>query len=261
MVRIIHSRRSVRVGNCIAATLARREPSATITDDSGVLSKTLRLHEARYGQAIVQDPRGEASVPFTTAIVATVLAYTWFVEGKVSRDFVLVPSMLIVALTVWHDRLHGEWGFSWRALGPGLWRALAITLALGLVFLGAGAALGTLHDRRDFLGSLAPLVVWGGAQQWVLQTAVLREAQRATSKSWGIPVAALLFGAVHLPNPFLTAVTTVGALVWCWLYDRYPNIIPLALSHALGTLAILYAFDGAITGRLRIGASYLRLDL
>ena len=44
------------------------------------------------------------------------------------------------------------------------------------------------------------------------------------------------------------------------LYDRYPNVIPFALSHALGTMAILYAFDTAITGRLRIGMSYLRLE-
>jgi hypothetical protein len=134
-----------------------------------------------------------------------------------------------------------------------------VTVLLGLIVLGAGAAVGTLHDRRDFLGNLAPLILWGGAQQWVLQTVVLREAQRATSPRLGIVVAALLFGAIHLPNPFLAPVTAVAALVWCRLYDRYPNIIPLALSHALGTLAVLHAFDADITGRLRIGASYLRL--
>ena len=49
-----------------------------------------------------------------------------------------------------------------------------------------------------------------------------------------------------------------AALVWCWLYDRHPNIVPLALSHGLGTLALRYAFDEAMIGRLRIGAAYLR---
>jgi membrane protease YdiL (CAAX protease family) len=89
---------------------------------------------------------------------------------------------------------------------------------------------------------------------------VLREAQRATSRRTGIIIAAVLFAAVHLPNPLLTVLTGVGALVWCTIYDRFPNIVPLALSHGLGTLALRYAFDDAITGRLRIGASYLRLD-
>lgn len=200
-------------------------------------------------------------MPFTAAIVGSVLAYVWLFEGNVPRSFVYVPGTLVVALTVLHNVCHGEWGFSWRALVPGLRLSLAITLPLALLILGIGAAIGTLHDRRDFLGHLAPLFVWGGAQQWVLQTVVLREAQRATSRKAGIVIASLLFGAIHLPNPFLAPVTAGGALVWGWLYDRHPNIIPLALSHALGTLAILHAFDETITGRLRIGPSYLRLDL
>ena len=52
-------------------------------------------------------------------------------------------------------------------------------------------------------------------------------------------------------------MTFAGALAWCWIYDRHPNLLPLALSHALLTLAILCAFDEAITGHLRVGAAYL----
>lgn len=198
-------------------------------------------------------------MPFTAAIVGTVLVYVWAAEGRTPRALVLVPAAVVVLLTAWHDRRRGEWGVSWRAFVPGLWRTLGLTLPLALLILAAGALAGTLHDRRDFLGSLAPLVVWGAAQQWVLQTVVLRESQAFTSRRRGIAVAALLFGVVHLPNPFLAPVTAAAALLWCAIYDRYPNIIPLALSHGLGTLAIQYAFDGRITGRLRIGASYLRL--
>lgn len=190
--------------------------------------------------------------------MASVLVYVWVIEPKTGRSAVIVPAGALVILTIWHDVRHRDWGFSWRALAPGLWRALAVTFVAVLLILSAGAAVGTLHDRRDFLGSLAPLVVWGGAQQWVLQTLVLREAQRASSRARGIVIAAVLFGVIHLPNPLLAPVTAAAALVWCRLYDRYPNIIPLALSHGLGTLALRYAFDEAILGRLRIGAAYLR---
>src|SRR5688572_13997211 len=137
-------------------------------------------------------------MPFTAAIVASVLVYVWLVEGNAPRAAVYIPAALVVALTALHNARRGEWGFSWRALRPGLGVALAVTIPLGLLILGLGAAIGTLHDRRDFLGSLAPLVLWGGAQQWVLQTVVLREAQRTTSTRGGIAVAALLFGVVHL---------------------------------------------------------------
>jgi len=197
-------------------------------------------------------------VPFTLATIASVLVFVWVLEPRTPRSAVLAPAAALVILTTWHDVRYRDWGFSWRALGPGLWRSLAVTFVAVLLILGAGAALGTLHDRRDFLGNLAPLVIWGGAQQWVLQTLVLREAQRASSRARGIVIAAVLFGVIHLPNPFLAPVTGVAALVWCRLYDRYPNIIPLALSHGLGTLALRYAFDEAMIGRLRIGAAYLR---
>ena len=92
----------------------------------------------------------------------------------------------------------------------------------------------------------------------MLQNVVLRESQQATSRRAGIVVAALLFAALHLPNPFLTLVTGLGALGWCAIYDRHPHVVPLALSHAAGTAAVTYAFDDSITGGLRVGLAYLR---
>lgn len=198
-------------------------------------------------------------MPFTCAILAAVFAWTWYFEPRQPIAMVAVVAGVVIALAIGHDVKYRSWGLDWRAFGPGLLRVLAITLPAVVLIVGTGAALGTLHDRRDFLGSLGALAWWGLAQQWVLQTVILAEAQRRTSRPAGIWIAAAIFGAIHLPNPFLSAVTFVGGLLWCRIYDRYPNILPLALSHGLGTLAILYAFDADITGRLRIGLSYLRL--
>lgn len=198
-------------------------------------------------------------VPFTLAIVSTVLVYIWFFEGRAAREWVVVPGALVIAFTAWHDATSREWGFDWKAFA-GAARLTALWTGLALAGISvAGALAGTIHDRRDFLGSFLYLSVWGAAQQWVLQTTVLRDSQRATTRQAGIGIAALLFGLLHMPNVFLAVMTTIGALIWCAIYDRYPNIVPLALAHALTTLAILYAFDEGITGRLRIGASYLRL--
>jgi membrane protease YdiL (CAAX protease family) len=117
-----------------------------------------------------------------------------------------------------------------------------------------------LHDRPALLANLAGLIPWGGAQQWVLQTVVLSEARRLTSPPKSIVLAAALFSVAHAPNVFLMLVTFVGALGWCAIFTRYPNFMPLAVSHAVATLALLYAFDDDVTGRLRIGQAYLRLD-
>lgn len=199
-------------------------------------------------------------MPFSIAVVAVVLLWTWLLAPRLPDRFVIAVGATVILLAIGHNLRHGEWGFRWRALAGASWRVLLVTLPAVVLILAVGAALGTLHDRRDFLGSLGPLVVWGAGQQWVLQTVLLREAQRATSRRAGIVLAAALFGLLHLPNPLLTVVTFGGALCWCAIYDRHPNILPLALSQALGTLALRHAFDPDTLGRLRVGYSYLLID-
>jgi membrane protease YdiL (CAAX protease family) len=200
-------------------------------------------------------------MPFTLAILTVILLHTWYLDPRLPRGVAgALPVGLVAALGVWHSARTGEWGLTWRAFRPALRAAALFTLPAVAFILLAGVWTGTMHDRRDFLGNLAWLVVWGGAQQWILQTVVLYEARRATTRRAAILLAAILFAAVHLPNPFLSAVTLAGGLAWCTIYTRYPNLVPLAVSHALLTLAILYAFDDAITGRLRIGYGYLMLE-
>jgi membrane protease YdiL (CAAX protease family) len=196
-------------------------------------------------------------MPFTVTILATVLLYSWVFEPMGVP--VALPGGVLLAVTLLNNVVSGEWGLSPRAFLPASRAAGLFTVPAVLAVLAAGLAAGTLHDRTDFLGNFVGLIPWGGAQQWMLQTVVLREVRRRLPPRGAIVVAAVLFAAVHSPNLFLMLMTFIGALGWCAIYSRYPNFLPLAVSHALGTLALLYAFDDDITGRLRIGESYLRL--
>jgi membrane protease YdiL (CAAX protease family) len=196
---------------------------------------------------------------YSTAILIVVLGYTWLIAPITPRWASVVPVVLVLGIAISHAFRTGEWGWRSNAFLPALaW--VAVTSAAGvLVAYVAGMTLGTWHHRRDPWLTFAALVPWALGQQFALQTVLLREAQHTTSRSAGVWMAALLFGALHLPNPFLAPATTVAAAAWCWIYDRYPNIIPPALSHAALTLAVLYAFDDAITGRLRVGVAYFEL--
>jgi CAAX prenyl protease-like protein len=196
-------------------------------------------------------------MPFTLAVLATILGYAWVLEPR--GVHVGVPAVIVISITVLNGLLFGVWGLSPKALLPASRAAALFTVAAVLVILGVGMALGTLHDRGASLRDLAVLVPWGTAQQWVLQTVVLREARGPTSPNKGIVVAAALFAVVHAPNPLLMIVTFAGALGWCAIFVRHPNILPLGVSHAIATLALLYAFDDNLTGHLRIGYAYLRL--
>lgn len=195
---------------------------------------------------------------FTVAILATILVYTWVLEPRGVP--VGVPAAIVVVVAAWSGIRSGAWGLSPRALIPASRAAVLFTVPAALVVLAAGMALGTLHDRGSFFRDLALLIPWGGAQQWVLQTVVLREVRQLTSPKKSIVFAAFLFAIVHVPNPFLMLMTFAGALGWCAIFARHPNIVPLAVSHAVATLALLYGFDDDVTARLRIGHAYLMLQ-
>jgi hypothetical protein len=197
---------------------------------------------------------------FSTSILAVVLAYTWIVAPIAPRWAASAAAIIVIALSLTRAIASGEWGVSPRAFLPALGWSAVFTVAAALVLYLAGSRLGTWHTPANPTGTLAVLVPWGFGQQFALQIVFLREAQALTSKSAGRWLAPLMFAALHLPNPFLTAVTGIGAVGWCRIYDRHPNVVPLALSHALLTLAVLYGFDDAITGRLRVGVAYLALD-
>jgi membrane protease YdiL (CAAX protease family) len=197
-------------------------------------------------------------VTFSLCILAVVLIFTWLLAPGAPQWATAGAVVLVLGLAVGRAVRTGEWGVQRTAFRAALGWSGAMTGASALGIYLAGLRLGTWHDRGDLWINLAALIPWGLGQQFALHTVFLREAQATVGRPGGVLLAALMFAILHLPNPFLTAMTGLGALAWCWIYDRHPNLLPLALSHALLTLAILYAFDDAMTGRLRVGLAYLR---
>jgi hypothetical protein len=187
-----------------------------------------------------------------------VLLQTWVLRPIAGERWVPVLGLAVIALGVVHAWRSGDWGWSTRALLPGLAVTTLYTAAFVVALVATARLIGDTGSREFGIDDMGWLLVWGGAQQWLLQTTFLREAQgRAGRHGW--LAAPLLFGALHLPNPFLTIATTTAAVGWCAIYRRHPNVVPLALSHAIGTWIILGVFDAATTGRLRVGYGYLEL--
>ena len=196
---------------------------------------------------------------YSLVILVIIAGYTWLLVRVTPRWFANVVTAAVLLLSMARAARTGEWGLRASALLPALREAGLMTLAAAAMTFLAGSALGTVHGRPHPWRDLAWLVPWAAGQQLALQIVLLREAQAATSRGKGIALAAAVFGALHLPNPFLTGVTVVAGAAWCWIYDRHPNLLPLALSHALCTLAVLACLDPATTGHLRVGYAYLQL--
>jgi membrane protease YdiL (CAAX protease family) len=193
----------------------------------------------------------------TVAIVATVLTYTWVLAPVTPRWTAMVAAAIVITLAITRAWRAREWGLAGSQFGAAIRPTAAFTAAAAGALALAGWARGSWHTRATSLPEIATLVLWTLGQQFALQVTLLREAQAWTSRTAGVVLAAALFAALHLPNPFLAGSTFVAALAWCRIYDRNPNLIPLALSHTLLTIIVVSALDDATTGRLRVGIAYL----
>lgn len=196
-------------------------------------------------------------MPYTLAIIAIIVSYTWVAVPlvEVRGGWRAVPVVLVLAVCVAHNIKTREWGFSGRAFLPALGWSIVLTIPIAGALWLIGHSLPPTPQRSAPLLDFLYVIIWGGAQQFVLQTVVFREAQRVAPRA-AVLLAAAIFATLHLPNPFLTIVTFTGGLAWCWIYSRAPNLIPLALSHAVATTVILMSFNPTVTGGLRTGWRY-----
>lgn len=203
------------------------------------------------------------------SVASSVLIAEWLagVTSDLTRLVLVVPIGLAFVLTVSSHRLRKE---TLRDLGfrlDNLAKACAllvvpmIVVALVCVIIsrlsGEGLDPFRWHVSRLLAVQLSLGFAWGSLQQYMLQSFVNRRAQLVWGKGWiSVLVVALVFGGLHLPNPWLTAITFVGGLIWAAIYQRAPNIFALALSHVLMTWIVVSTLPGSALSHLRVGLGY-----
>ncbi|MFB3903395.1 MAG: type II CAAX prenyl endopeptidase Rce1 family protein [Acidobacteriota bacterium] len=201
---------------------------------------------------------------FTTAIVLIVVIQTWLVVPLLNPGFLgrTVPILLVLVLTVARQiAVGGRWGLSREAFLPASRWALVVTfpvVLLACLVVTFAPVRSPFATPRDLALTFTFLFFWALGQQFTLQTAIFEESLSTLKDDRKATlIAAGIFAALHLPNPFLTVATWVGGLVWCSIYRRSPNVLPLAVSHAACSMALMAAFSREVTGGMRVGYSYL----
>lgn len=143
---------------------------------------------------------------------------------------------------------------------------IAFTLFAATVLCLAGVSLGVFRNYPDnlildksaieWLGVKIPTVI--GQQillHLMLMPLLLRLFQNMACSVWA---GAIIFAALHLPNPVLVLLTFFGGIAWLALYQRSQRILPLIFSHLV--LAVLAAaFGGEYLLNMRVGKSCLEL--
>ena len=144
-------------------------------------------------------------------------------------------------------------GLTLAAMRPALGAAVALTLP---AIAGSAGRWRRGHAARSprFRSQRYAAVAWG-ARQWSPDGGAHEaQAARPAPVCWWRRCCS----SVHR-QPFLAAMTLVGALRWCAITIGIPTLC-LWRFRMRFSLAILYAFDDALTGRLRVGYGYLLLD-
>lgn len=201
---------------------------------------------------------------FTSGIVLIVLIQIWIVGPLLNPGFLgrSVPILLVLLLAAARQiAVGGGWGLCRQAFFPASRRALVVTLPVVVL---AGLSTALMPDKpvfatpRDLALTFGFLFSWALGQQFALQTVIFEESfKRVKDGRKAALIAAGIFALLHLPNPFLTVATLAGGMIWCSIYSRSPNVVPLAASHAICSMALMATFSREITGGMRVGYAYL----
>lgn len=203
------------------------------------------------------------------SVASSVLIAEWILAAMVGRSkfVVAIPIALAFIFMIYSHRLRGE---TLRDLGfrfDNFLRAVKLLLLPMLLIAGVCLLVGwwvgeqinflRWHSGRPILAQLVLGFGWGLVQQYVLQSFLNRRAQIAWGPGWpSILLVALVFGGLHLPNPWLMVVTLAGGVIWAAVYQRAPNIFALAVSHSVMTWVLVSTLPASALNHLRIGFKY-----
>jgi membrane protease YdiL (CAAX protease family) len=198
------------------------------------------------------------------AMTALILSYTWLWKGAFDGHELLCFGLYVALGLSSHRRRGeslGEIGFRLDNFGVALRRALVWVGPWIVAVFAIGTVAGTLRWPPGGVTARGLIwhVVWGTAQQYGLLAFYHRRLGEVLPGAGASIVAtAAVFALFHLPNPFLTPVTFLAAMLACWLYRREPNVPALGLAHAALSFALLRALPVEVTFGMRVGPGFLR---
>ncbi len=199
------------------------------------------------------------ALPEAFAFTLFVLAYIWRLQSSAFNSWIVFPVWLVLSFVLYGDTPKT---LGWRA--DNLWPATRRTAVVFGIFILAISAVGLflgaprrlpahLIEPRRFAGYFAFCLL----QEVGLQSFLMNRLLAALRKP--IPaalVAGTLFSLLHWPNPVLVPLTFIGGSVFCWLFARERNIIPLTVAQAILGSIVWWAFPLAWHHSMRVGPGF-----
>ncbi len=209
--------------------------------------------------------RAAAEIAF---VILCVLAAEWAIIPIFGRrkSIGMIPILVVFLFGYFSHSARGENARDIGLTPHNFVRAFRLLLlwmipAAGILAV-IGWHLGSLHfSPPRYWGAFALgqlwLLLWGMMQQYALQAIVNRRSQVI----WGtgatsVAAVALIFALLHFPNVWLMVATLAGGVLWATVYQKYPNLYALAVSHSLMTSVLASTIGPAALHGLRVGYNY-----
>ena len=197
-------------------------------------------------------------------VYAAILLYIWRWHQAFPR-FWIILLIMVLASQVLHRNTPRALGLFSSDLMAGARVILPLALAIYVPAVLVGFATGRLvfiPPTRFTPVILLAYGSWCAFQQYLLQSYFNHRLMSVTpNRHLSSLLAALIFGAAHLPNPILTVVTTLGGFLLAEVFARHRNIWPLALAHATGGLLVAALSPAWLIHNMRVGPGYFRYGL
>ena len=208
--------------------------------------------------------RAAAEIAF---VVLCVLAAEWLVIPLFGRrksiGMIFVGIVFVFGFFSHLSRRErpGALGFTLQNFVPALRLLILWMIPAAAALFAAGRLLGSLHftfgSWNTFVLGQCWLLLWALMQQYALQAIVNRRLQEFRGEgTFSVLAVAVIFAALHIPNLWLMAATLLAGILWAAVYQRYPNLYALALSHCLMTDVLASSLSASLLHGLRVGYNY-----
>ncbi len=184
--------------------------------------------------------RARTAVAFVAAVIVAYVACE--LTGVPERFTFGGAGVAALGFAVFAWRRGGEawrdYGFRLDNLREAAWPIGAFTVLAAAGIVTYGLATGARFWNPELAIVLPLYPIWGVAQQFAFQGLLHRGLlELVPSRLACVVITAVAFALVHTGDAELVGLTFVAGLAWAWLFQRWPNVFLLGLSHgALGAL-------------------------
>lgn len=192
-------------------------------------------------------------------VYAGILLYIWRWQYSHPRLWMALLAVMVLSHLARGERPR-DLGLTLSGLRANAEKILpfALTVYVPLVVYGFARHLlvPLVPGKRSLLWFTAYLS-WCAVQQYLAQSyfhrrliSVIENPHRRSL------VVGLMFGATHIPNPILMAVTTLAGFVFAEVFARHRNIWPLALAQTVGGFLVAAISPPSLLHNMRVGPGY-----